>query len=134
MFDMKRRTVHDLLAEARSSLRRVAPLRAYAAMQRGVLLIDTRSDDERAKHGWIAGSLQIPLSLLEWRADPDSDHHDPAIGDFGAPIILICAHGFSSSLAARRLQELGFVNATDVIGGFEAWKDAVLPIQHFKTG
>jgi len=55
------------------------------------------------------------LSVLEWRVDPDSGTHDPAVGDFGDASILICAHGYSSSLAARRLQELGFANATDVI-------------------
>ncbi len=104
---MKRRTVHELLTAARASLRRVEPFRAYAAMQEGALLIDTRSDDERAKHGSIPGSLHIPLSVLEWRVDPESGHHDPAIGDFGDPIILICAHGFSSSLAARRARTSG---------------------------
>lgn len=131
---MKRRTVHDLLAEARSSLRRIDPFRAHAAMQAGALLIDIRSNDERAEHGSIPGSLQIPLSVLEWRVDPDSGHHDPAIGDFGAPIILICAHGYSSSLAARRLQELGFADATDVIGGFEAWNGAGLPVGKLQAG
>jgi rhodanese-related sulfurtransferase len=130
---MKRRTVHDLLTEARSSLRRIDPFRAHAAMQEGALLIEIRSNDERAAHGSIPGSLQIPLSVLEWRVDPDSGHHDPAIGDFGAPIILICAHGYSSSLAARRLQELGFANATDVIGGFEAWKDARLTVSELQA-
>jgi rhodanese-related sulfurtransferase len=77
--------------------------------------------------------LQIPLSVLEWRVDPDSGHHDPEIGSFGDPIILICAHGYSSSLAARRLQELGFANATDVIGGFEAWKDARLTVSELQA-
>lgn len=67
--DMKRRTVHDLLTEARSSLRRIDPFRAHAAMQEGALLIDIRSNDERAEHGSIPGSLHIPLSVLEWRVD-----------------------------------------------------------------
>lgn len=125
---MKRKTVHDLLAEARSSLRRVEPSRAYSAMQDGALLIDTRSNDERARYGSIPGSLKIPLSVLEWRVDPQSRHHDPAIAGFDDPIILICAHGYSSSLAACRLQQLGFANATDVIGGFEAWKKTGLPV------
>ena len=71
--------------------------------------------------------------MLEWRGDPDSGHHDPAIGNFGASIILICAWLFSS-IAARRLQELGFANATDVIGGFEAWKDAGLPVSKLQAG
>ena len=83
--------MHDLLAEARSSLRRIDPFRVHAAMQAGALLIDIRSNEERAEHGSIPGSLQIPLSVLEWRGDPDSGHHDPAIGIFGASIILICA-------------------------------------------
>lgn len=126
--------MHDLLAEARASLLRLEPLRAYAAMREGALVIDTRSDDERAKHGSIPGSLHIPLSVLEWRVDPESGSHDPGLGDLSAPMILICAHGFSSSLAARRLQELGFVNATDVIGGFEAWKGAELPVELSKAG
>lgn len=66
--------------------------------------------------------------MLEWRVDPESGHHDPAIGDFDDPIILVCAHGYSTRLAANRLQQIGFAQATDVIGGFEAWKKTGLPV------
>jgi rhodanese-related sulfurtransferase len=124
-----RTTIHHLLDEARSALQRLEPSHAYARMQEGVVLVDTRSDDQRARDGAIPGALPIPLSVLEWRVDPESGHHDPAIGSFEEPIILVCAHGFSSSLAAKRLQALGFANATDVIGGFEAWKADGLPVE-----
>lgn len=125
---MKRKSIHELLDDARASLERVEPGHAYAEMQKGVVLIDTRSEDQRAAQGAIPGALEIPLSVLEWRVDPDSGHRDSSIGGVESRIILICAQGFSSSLAAHRLQQIGFVNATDVIGGFEAWKEAGLPV------
>lgn len=127
--DLKRKSVHDLLEEARASLERVEPGPAYAEMQKGAVLIDTRSDDQRAVQGAIPGAVEIPLSVLEWRVDPDSDHRDSSIGGVESRIILICAQGYSSSLAAQRLQQIGFVSATDVIGGFEAWKGAGLPVE-----
>jgi rhodanese-related sulfurtransferase len=123
---MGRRTIHDLIEDARSHLARVEPGEAHAAMSEGAVLIDTRSSDDLRRAGRIPGALHIPLSVLEWRVDAASESHDPAVGD--GRIILLCAHGFSSSLAARRLQELGFDDATDVIGGFEAWAAAGLPI------
>lgn len=125
---MTRKTINDLLGEARASLNRIPPASAYEAMQRGSTLIDTRSDDARARDGSIAGALNIPLSVLEWRVDPDSGHNDPRISGFEDDIILICAHGYSSSLAAHRLQQIGFRRATDVVGGFEGWKQAGLPV------
>jgi rhodanese-related sulfurtransferase len=123
---MGRRTIHDLIEDARSHLARVEPHEALAAMSEGAVLIDTRSSDDVRRAGSIPGALNIPLSVLEWRVDSASGSHDPAVGD--GRIILLCAQGFSSSLAARRLQELGFDDATDVIGGFEAWAAARLPI------
>lgn len=126
---MKRKSIHDLLDEARASLHRLEPSQAYAEMQRRALLIDTRSNDQRAEQGAIPGALEIPLSVLEWRVDPDSSHRNPAIGGLDTQLILICAQGYSSSLSAQRLQQMGFVNATDVIGGFEAWKEAGLPVE-----
>ncbi|MFN2526409.1 MAG: rhodanese-like domain-containing protein [Actinomycetota bacterium] len=125
---MNRRTIDDVLADARLHLRRVEPPQAVEEMQNGALLIDVRSDDQRDAFGSIPGALNIPLSVLEWRVDPESAHRDPAIGALDQRLMLICAHGYSSSLAARRLQEIGFVNATDVMGGFEAWKAAGLPV------
>lgn len=126
---VRRKTVEELLTDARASLARVDPASAFEALQRGVTLIDTRSDDQRANDGSIPGALNIPLSVLEWRVDPSSGFNDDRVGGFDDPIILICAHGFSSSLAAQRLQHLGFTKATDVVGGFEAWMEAGLPVE-----
>jgi rhodanese-related sulfurtransferase len=123
---MGRRTIQDLLEDARSHLARVEPREAHAAMSQGAVLIDTRSSEDLRRAGSIPGALHIPLSVLEWRVDATSESHDPAVGD--GRIILLCAHGYSSSLAARRLQEIGFDDATDVIGGFQAWAAAGLPV------
>ena len=67
--------------------------------------------------------------MLEWRADPDSPWRNPLLSDLARPLILVCAHGFSSSLAAATLRELGFVGATDLAGGFDAWRAAGLPVR-----
>jgi rhodanese-related sulfurtransferase len=123
-----RTTIDAMLARARSTLNRLEPIDAYSAMRKGAVLVDTRAEDLRRRDGWVPGSLSIPLSVLEWRVDPDSPHRDPALSDPEAHVLLICAHGFSSSLAAARLQQLGFTRATDVVGGFEAWEQAGLPV------
>jgi rhodanese-related sulfurtransferase len=125
---MVRLTIHDLLAESRRVLRRLEPHDAYAAMREGALVVDTRSEDERRKSGRIPGAHHVALSVLEWRIDPASEWHDPALADPSAHVILVCSHGYASSLAASRLQEIGFSKATDVIGGFEAWKANGLPV------
>ena len=123
---MGRTTINDLLAEARSRLTRLDPEEARALGGSGALLVDTRSNDERRRDGVIPGSLHIPLSVLEWRLDPavDPAFHNPHVEALDQQIVLVCAHGFSSSLAAARLQDLGFTRATDLAGGFEAWQAA----------
>ena len=122
-----RRTIAEVVAEARSKLERMEPRRAFEAMSEGCLLIDTRSGDHIEREGVIPGALHLPLSVLEWRVDPDSQWRDERV-EADAKLILICRQGYASSLAAVRLQELGF-DATDVIGGFEAWAAAGLPVQ-----
>ena len=97
-----------MLAEARSRIRRYTPEEARADAE--LLIVDTRSGDERIQDGVIPGSQHIPLSVLPWR----TDHLE------GRRVCLVCAHGYSSSLAAALLVELG-VDAGDLIGGFEAW-------------
>ncbi len=126
-----RKTIDDLLREARSRLDRLEPEQALAAQEDGALLIDTRSSDERRREGIIPGSLHIPRSVLEWRLDPDADpaYHNPHIDGLDQRLVLVCAHGYSTSLAAATLQDLGFSHATDVAGGFTAWRDAGLPVQ-----
>ena len=124
---VSRRTIHDLLDEARRGLRRLAPDEAFRAMGEGAVLVDTRADEQRREQGAIPGAREYPLSVLEWVVDPASPHGDPDLG-LDAWVVLICAEGYSSSLAAHRLQQLGFARATDVIGGVEAWKAAGLPV------
>ena len=125
-----RTTLDELLADARSRLDRLAPQAALEAQADGALVIDTRSNDERAREGVIPGALHIPRSVLEWRLDPDADpaFHNPHDVGLDQRLVLVCAHGESTSLAAATLQKLGFANATDVVGGFAAWKAAGLPV------
>jgi rhodanese-related sulfurtransferase len=125
----ERTTVNDLLASARAGLERLEPAAAKAAMEHGALLIDTRCAELRAADGAVPGSVHVPLSVLYWRLDPASGYDDPALSDPDRQVILLCAHGYSSSLAAATLQQLGFPRATDVVGGFEAWAEAGLPVE-----
>jgi rhodanese-related sulfurtransferase len=131
-----RTTIHDLLRDARSRLDRLEPEQALAAQREGALLIDTRSGDERGRDGVIPASLHIPLSVLGWRLDPHADpaFHNPHIRGLDQRLVLVCAHGYSSSLAAATLQELGFSRATDLVGGFAAWREAGLPVHSAHIG
>ncbi len=122
-----RRTIHDLVEEARASYDRVTPGEAYLRMQAGAVLVDTRSPDQHDRQGHIQGSVHHPLSTLLWRLDPACPTSNDLIS-FDTEVILICREGYSSSLAAAHLRELGFSRATDVIGGVDAWKDAGLPV------
>jgi rhodanese-related sulfurtransferase len=115
--------IDRMLAEARSRISRYTPAEAAAAD--GILLVDLRSTDERREHGVIPGSVHVPRSVLEWRADPTSSTHNPELA--GHKLVLVCAQGYSSSLAAATLVELG-VDAGDLDGGFEAWAAAGLPV------
>jgi rhodanese-related sulfurtransferase len=125
-----RKTLADLLTAARSRLERLDPDAAFEAQSAGAVVIDTRSSDERARDGVIPGALHIPRSVLEWRLAPDSEpaFHNPHVSGLDQHIVLVCAHGESTSLAAATLQDLGFARATDLAGGFEAWRAAGLPV------
>jgi len=94
----------------------------------GALLVDTRTPQQREQDGVIPGAQVIDRNVLEWRLDPASPDRIAAASSHEVRVIVICAEGYSSSLAAISLQELGLVNATDVIGGFEAWQAAGLPV------
>jgi rhodanese-related sulfurtransferase len=124
-----RRTIHDLVAGARARYRRLTPAEALAAMRAGALLIDTRTDTQRQRDGEIPGALAIDRTVLEWRVDPASGATHPAIGGLDTPLILLCHQGYSSSLAVGSLLDLGASNVTDVVGGFEAWRAAGLPVR-----
>jgi rhodanese-related sulfurtransferase len=122
------RSVDELLADARANLLRLDPHEAFAAQQHGALLVDVRGDDQIRDGGRIPGAIRIPRNVLEWRADPACDHCDPRIADLDAHLILVCQHGYQSSLAAANLRQLGFARVTDLDGGFEAWEAAGLPV------
>lgn len=128
---MTRKTIVDVLDEARRRLDRLDPERALAAQRAGALIVDTRSHDERRRTGVIPGSLHIPLSVLPWRLDPAADpsFRSPYVEGLDQQLVLVCAHGYSTSLAAALLQDLGFANATDLDGGFTAWQERGLPVR-----
>jgi rhodanese-related sulfurtransferase len=121
--------VNELLATSRSRLDRLDPQAARTAAENGAVVVDTRCADQRRETGVIPGSIHVPLSVLFWRLDPASGFDDPRLADPDRQVILVCAHGYSSSLAAATLQDLGFSHATDIDGGFEAWQAAGLPIE-----
>lgn len=122
------RTIDEVMAQASSRLRRVGPLLAAAELGAGALLVDTRSQAQRESQGEVAGALLVERNVLEWRFDPASAHKLPQVTSYEVRVIIMCAEGYSSVLAAVSLQELGLVNATDMIGGFGAWVRAGLPV------
>ena len=124
----QRRTIDELLAQARERLVRVEPAEARAALGRGALMIDIRSESQRAADGVVPGTIWFARNVLEWRCDPDCDAYDERVGGLDRHVILMCDGGYQSSLAAVTLQQLGFESATDLVGGFQAWRDAGLPV------
>jgi rhodanese-related sulfurtransferase len=111
--------IEERLAEARRGLHRMTPAEARLAQLQGALLVDTRTPWQRRAQGELPDALIIDRTVLEWRLDPSNEDHIPeAMPD--SKVIIICRHGYSSSLAARSLQDLG-IDATDVIGGVAAW-------------
>ena len=117
------RTIDDVLAEARRRIpERVRAEDLAAAMAAGALVVDTRSEAQRREHGDLPGAVVVERNVLEWRLDPASAHRLPDAGDCDRHIVVVCDEGYASSLAAASLQDLGLVNATDLDGGFQAWK------------
>ena len=121
-------SIDVVLDQARRRLKRLTPEQAAAECDQGALLVDTRTSQQRAADGEIPGALVIDRTVVEWRLDPTSGSRIAQATSREVRVIVICAEGYSSSLAAASLQDLGLINATDVIGGFEAWKAAGLPV------
>ncbi|MEO9247925.1 rhodanese-like domain-containing protein [Citricoccus nitrophenolicus] len=125
-----------LLHRVRAELDRLRPEQALAEQAAGAVLIDVRTAVHRADAGTgtgsgaggIPGALAIDLTVLPWRLDPDFDHRIPEATDWDVRYILFCRHGYSSSLAAWNLRQMGLHRATDVIGGYKAWDAAGLPV------
>ena len=122
-----RETIDEMLGRARAGLERMTPGEARDALADGALLVDIRSEAQRARDGVVAGAAYFPRNVLEWRADPSSAAHDPRFADLGRQVIVMCDEGYQSSLAAASLQRLGFEAATDLVGGFQAWRTDGLP-------
>ena len=85
-------------------------------------------ESQRAADGVVPGAMYHARNVLEWRLDPASGATDPAVGGLDRRVIVMCDAGYASSLAAVTLQELGHADATDLAGGFQAWRDAGLPV------
>jgi rhodanese-related sulfurtransferase len=125
---MQRTTIDDLLETSRGRIRRYQPAEALEAMNHGAVLIDVRCQEDRSAEGGIDAAILIPRTVLEWRADPSSTWKDDRIAQPDLPLIIMCNDGYSSSLAAATLLDIGFTNTGDVIGGFRAWKASGLPV------
>jgi rhodanese-related sulfurtransferase len=121
--------IEQLLSEARRKLTRLTPQEVDHALAKGAMLIDIRSETQRACDGTGPEARFGPRNVLEWRLDPSSRWRDPELARADALVILMCDEGYQSSLAAATLQELGLSRATDLVGGFQAWRTAGLPVQ-----
>lgn len=125
----KRSTIDELLAQSRAGLVRVQPHEARDAMRHGgALMIDIRSESQRAADGIVPDAIWFARNVLEWRCDPECEGYDDRVGGLERHVIVMCDAGYQSSLAAATLQQLGFAGATDLVGGFQAWRDAGLPV------
>lgn len=128
--------VDGLLARARAGLARLGPHEAARAQREGALLVDIRYAALRERDGLVPGAVVVERNELEWRLDPTCPHRlaeaGPTTGGAGeAPrrVVVLCDEGYASSLAARSLHELGLREATDLDGGFQAWRAAGLPVE-----
>jgi rhodanese-related sulfurtransferase len=121
-------SVEQTLAAARARLRRLSPKDAYEGAKAGATLVDIRPESQRSIEGSIPGALIVERNVIEWRFDPACIARLPVATDHDLRVIVFCSEGYSSSLAAADLQSLGLRRATDIVGGFHAWRSAGLPI------
>jgi rhodanese-related sulfurtransferase len=120
-------TIDEMLAVARARLVRVTPEQAFAEVAAGAVLVDIRPAAQRALEGEIPRAIIIERNVLEWRLDPRSDHRLP-IASYQLRVIVVCSEGYTSSLAAASLLDLGIASATDLDGGFREWQARGLPV------
>jgi rhodanese-related sulfurtransferase len=121
-------SIDELLARVRAGLDRVGPREAFAETAAGGLLVDIRYAARRERDGLIPRALVVERNELEWRLDPWGSHRVPEAVGHDVRVVVVCDEGYASSLAADSLRRLGLHRATDLIGGFQAWKAAGLPI------
>jgi rhodanese-related sulfurtransferase len=125
-----RRTVHDVVFETRSRIVRVTATELAGRLNGGrpPLVVDTRTATDRHRFGVIPGAMHVPRTVVEWHLDPANGYRHPAVESFDRPLVLVCNGGYSSSLAAANLLDLGFTDVADLIGGHRAWVAAGLPV------
>lgn len=122
--------IDELLDRVRSGYRRIEPRAAHEAARDGeALLVDIRYAALRDRDGLIPGALVIERNELEWRLDPQGSHRVPEAIGHDLRVVIICNEGYASSLAAVSLHQLGLRRATDLVGGFQAWRAARLPVE-----
>ncbi|MFH8596236.1 rhodanese-like domain-containing protein [Streptomyces rimosus] len=121
--------VDALLEAARAGLDRVTPHQAAEIQRDGGLLVDIRYAELRERDGTIPGALIVERNELEWRLDPTGAHRTPQATGHDLPVVVVCNEGYASSLAAVSLRQLGLYRATDLVGGFQAWHAAGLPVR-----
>jgi rhodanese-related sulfurtransferase len=122
-------SIEETLAEVRAGLIRLTPAAAHlAAAEADTFVVDTRPGWQRRRTGEVPGAIVVERNHLEWRLDPDSDGRIPEARSTSIRWIVICDDGYSSSLAADSLRRIGLSRSTDVIGGFQAWSAAGLPV------
>jgi rhodanese-related sulfurtransferase/mannose-6-phosphate isomerase-like protein (cupin superfamily) len=121
-------TIEQMLAAARARLRRLSADEAHEAVATTrAILVDIRPEGQRAIEGSIPGALIVERNVLEWRLDPTSSARLPVATDHNLHVVVFCSEGYTSSLAAAALKDLGLWRATDLVGGFNAWRAAGLP-------
>ncbi|MGW0959885.1 rhodanese-like domain-containing protein [Streptomyces gelaticus] len=121
--------IDELLERVRAGFVRVGPREAVAAAADGALLVDIRYAELRERDGLIPGALVVERNELEWRLDPRGSHRVPQAVSHDLRIVVVCDEGYASSLAVASLRQLGLHRATDLIGGFQAWRAAGLPVE-----
>jgi rhodanese-related sulfurtransferase/mannose-6-phosphate isomerase-like protein (cupin superfamily) len=121
-------SIEQVLSAARTRLRRLSPEEASeAVVKTAAIFVDIRPESQRAIEGSIAGALVVERNVLEWRFDPASSTRLPVATDYDLQVIVFCSEGYTSSLAAASLQDLGLYRATDMVGGFKAWRETGVP-------
>jgi rhodanese-related sulfurtransferase len=116
-----RRSIDEILTQARARLDRVDPARLTIEQAGGALIVDIRPAEQRSRDGPLPGAVVIDRNTLEWRLDPACEHHIAEVTGYDLRIVIVCNEGYSSSLAAALLQDLGLHRATDLAGGFQEW-------------
>ena len=117
----ERHSIDEILAAARARLDRIEPAQLARAVADGALIVDIRPHEQRSRDGALPGAVVIDRNTLEWRLDPSCDHHIAEVSGWEMWVVIVCNEGYSSSLAAAMLQDLGLHRATDLVGGFQAW-------------